>query len=106
MSFCGCLTTHAARGDGGSPVVSGWYHNNICELLVDALHCPYADKRGTNALNSGVLYEYCRISNNDSYLESYYPHVILLLFDGIRKMRKSFENLYDSLSENLYESLL
>ena len=42
-----------------------------------------------------------------SYLESYDPHVILLLFDvadrssfdGIIKMRKSLENLYESLEE-------
>eukprot|EP01083_Nonionella_stella_P040181 109199_1 len=42
-----------------------------------------------------------------SYLESYSPHVILLLFDvadrssfdGIIKMRKSLQNLYESLEE-------
>ncbi len=50
-----------------------------------------------------------------SYLESYDPHVILLLFDvadrssfdGIIKMRKSLENLYESLSEKTeYDSII
>lgn len=48
-----------------------------------------------------------------SYLESYDPHVILLLFDvadrssfdGIIKMRKTLENLYESLEEKIdYDS--